>query len=276
LGERRAPRPSGNPARAALVTGASSGLGRCIAAELARRGFDLVITARSAGKLAELAEELERSYRVRAEAVPADLSTLQGVRAVAEAVRAAHPSGLDALVNAAGAGNYCPLRELSDEDIERLVFLNLVAPMLLAKNLLDLLAARRGCVVNVVSLAARFGVPLMQVYVASKAGLAGFTSSLRAEVSALGVRVIGVYPGYMRTQFFERAITGGRRIPRAIMLGAAEPESVARAVAEKIEDARFSGDLTPGLLAKAASLAARLLPGLASRALAWVARSEGD
>ncbi len=231
----------------ALVTGASSGLGRELARELAARRYDLVLVSRRRGVLEDLARELRARYGVNAWAVDYDLSNVGGIGEFIKEVR-----GLGVvvrvLVNNAGMGIYGPLSELDEGDIVRVVNLNYVAPILLIKGFLNDLARERGCVVNIISLAAHIPIPWLGIYTSTKAALANLTDSLRIELKPLGIRVIGVYPGYMRTNFFNNAIISptasrARENPMGPVL---DPAFVAKEVVKRIEDPGFNGDVVPG------------------------------
>lgn len=173
-----------------LVTGASSGIGRATALGLAREGARVVAVGRDGDALAGVGER----------AIVCDLTAPASWR------RAADEAGpVDVLVNNAGAGWSGPLVEMEPEDVERLVALNLVAPMLLARALLPgMLERRRGHVVNVASIVAHTGGRDEAVYAATKGGLVAFTESLRQELAGTGVGVSVVTPGVIDTAFFDR------------------------------------------------------------------------
>ncbi|ABL88684.1 short-chain dehydrogenase/reductase SDR [Pyrobaculum islandicum DSM 4184] len=188
--------------KTALITGASSGIGRALAEELAARRYNLILVARRADALESLARGLTARYGVQAVYYVKDLSQLEEIDALARDVR----QELYALVNNAGAGVYGPLHELDDRDIVSTIALNLIAPVLLTKKLLPRLV-RGGCVVNVSSLAAYIPIPWLGIYTSTKAAIANFTDALRIELKPHGIRVIGVYPGYVQTEFHKRLKT---------------------------------------------------------------------
>ncbi|MGC8543947.1 MAG: SDR family NAD(P)-dependent oxidoreductase [Vulcanisaeta sp.] len=247
-------------AKVAVVTGASSGIGRELSRELASRSYDLILVARNRDKLSELANELSRGHGVNAWAVAGDLSTVSGVRGVIEGIRGLGVR-INVLVNNAGAGIYGPISEISDDDVVRVITLNYIAPILLTKGLLGDLVETRGCVVNVVSLAAYTPIPWFGIYTSSKAALSNMTDALRIELKPLGVRVIGVYPGYVKTNFHNNTITTpttakAREEPRGPIL---DPGYVAREVVKRIEDPGFNGDVIPGLTYSIAGRLARVM-----------------
>src|SRR5205085_258395 len=138
---------------------------------------------------------------------------------------------VDVVVNNAGAGLASPFAEMDLERAERLIRLNVVAPILLTRALLQpMLSRRRGWIVNVASIAGHVGVPDEAVYSATKAALLSFGESLRSEVAGRGVGVTNVSPGVVLTPFFERrGRPYDRAFPRPI-----QADRVARAVVRGI------------------------------------------
>jgi short-subunit dehydrogenase len=193
-----------------LVTGASSGIGRATAAALTARGARVIALGRDASRLAGVGER--QIVHDLAEPPPEDLGPV------------------DVLVNNAGIGWAGPTAQTPD--IERLVAVNLVAPMLLTRSLLPgMLERGRGHVVNVASIAGFVGPREEAVYAATKGGLIAFSESLRHELRGTGVGVTLVAPGVIATEFFERRGTPYTRAwPRPIAA-----ERVAEAVAGAIE-----------------------------------------
>ncbi len=180
--------------RQALVTGASGGVGAAAATALAAAGATVVITGRDPAALERLAA------RVGAVAAPADLTAPEQPAAL---VAAAGP--VDLLVHCAGRGWYGELAAMPPEEAERLLALDLLAPLRLVRALLpSMLDAGRGSIVLVGSIAGRVGVPGEVVYTAAKAGLHGYAEALRYEVGRSGVQVIEVVPGAVDTAFFRR------------------------------------------------------------------------
>jgi Short-chain dehydrogenases of various substrate specificities len=183
------------------------------------------------------------------------------------------------LINNAGAGVYGPLNELNEEDIVRIINLNYIAPILLTKGFLNDLARERGCVVNVISLAAHIPIPWLGIYTSTKAALANITDSLRIELKPLGIRVIGVYPGYMRTNFFSNTIASptasrARENPMGPVL---DPAYVAREIANKVDNPNFNGDVVPGTAYRIASVFARpLYPLIRYYVGRWFSRKYRD
>ena len=203
--------------RVALVTGASSGLGRATAVALAQAGADVVVLARGQHDLEQAAAEVARAGG-RGLVVVADLADAQAlVGAVARVVEAL--GRVDVLVNAAGTDVPGPVAELAVQDFDRVVAVNLRAPFVLAKAVLPhMRAAGGGTIVNVSSVAGKRGWAGAAAYCASKFALTGLTQALAAEGRADGIRACVLYPGAMATSWgvwspAERERTQGERPP---------------------------------------------------------------
>jgi short-subunit dehydrogenase len=189
---------------AALITGASSGIGLDIARVVAANGQDVVLVARSADKLERLQREVEAAG-TRAYVVPADLSAAGAALAV---VRRVSELGLDidVLVNNAGVGQYGPFLDTSLDAELDIIRLNAMALTELTKRLLPSMVARRkGRILNVASTAAFFPGPLMAVYYATKAYALSLSEALAEELEGTGVTVTVLCPGPTETAFQARA-----------------------------------------------------------------------
>jgi short-subunit dehydrogenase len=189
--------PAAASGQAALVTGASSGIGEAFARRLARCGVDLLITARpeDTEPLERLADELAERHGIRCHAVAVDLALPAGAE---ELHAAAQQRGFapDLLVNNAGIGNSGPFASSPLEAQLRMVRLNVEAVVRLTRLFIDTMAARdRGAVVNVASTAAFQPQPYFAVYAASKAFLLRFGEALWAEQRRSGVRVLTICAG---------------------------------------------------------------------------------
>ena len=186
--------------QAALITGASSGLGRASAIALAKSGADVALVARSEEELREVEEEVSGIER-RALVLPTDLTnereTPEAVRRTVEAF-----GRIDVLVNAAGTDAPGPVVELEVEGWDRTFDVNLRAPFLLSKAAFPhMREAGRGTIVNVSSVAGKKGWANASAYCASKFGLTGFTQALADEGRAHGIRACVLYPGAMATNW---------------------------------------------------------------------------
>ena len=187
----------------AVVTGASSGIGRELARELGERGFDLVVAAEDA-ELAQAATAL-RSTGADVVEVRGDLATADGVEGLVDAVRATGRP-VDALAINAGIGVNGAFIETALDDHLQLVELNVTGAVRLAHRLLPAMAARgQGRVLFTSSVAATMPGPYQSTYNASKSFLYSFSQALRTELADSGVTVTALMPGPTDTEFFERA-----------------------------------------------------------------------
>lgn len=248
--------------RHALVTGASGGLGRQIARQLAREGVDVAISGRNASILTDLAGEL-RHLGSAVEPVLADLAEPAQVESlVARAEDAIGP--LDIVVNNAGIEIASSFTLYSDEEVERILALDLMAPLWLIRRVLPGMLERGvGHVVNIGSLASKGGLPFGVPYAAAKWGLAGMTQSLRAEYAGSGVGFSVVIPGFVTGEgIFARHEADGIRAPR--LFGTTTPEEVALAVVRAIRRDSPEILVTPRPLRPFLALAA-LAPRTAER-----------
>ncbi|MET0271285.1 MAG: SDR family oxidoreductase [Sphingomonas sp.] len=192
--------------KAALVTGAASGLGRATAIALARAGADVAIVDLSAEGLAATAAEIAGLGR-RALVHAADLSVAEACApAVAAAVAAF--GGLDALCNVAGVIVFANSADMAIADYQRTIAVNLNAPFLLSRAAIPHLLARDGAIVNVTSSAAFIGEAYAAAYCASKAGLMQMTKAMAMEYINKPIRINAVAPGGMMTN-----IAGNLRMP---------------------------------------------------------------
>ena len=188
---------------AALITGASSGIGETFARTLAARGVSLLLSARpeEAEQLNAIVEELAAHHGVRCIGIPADLSDRAGADRVVAAA-AEHGFEPDLLVNSAGVGLAGRFDELGSDAQMRMIDVNVAGLVRLTRAFLPAMAARRaGGVINVASTAAFQPIPYFGVYSASKAFVLNFSQSLWAEAQSDGVRVVAVCSGPVETAF---------------------------------------------------------------------------
>lgn len=186
--------------KTAMVTGASSGLGRSTAIALAGMGADVVLLARSEEDLKRVVEEVEAAGR-RALAVPVDLAQEEQAQKAVE--RALDAFGrVDVLVNAAGTDAPGPVESLDVEGWDRTLDVNLRAPFLLSKAVFPhMREAGGGTIINVSSVAGKKGWAGAAAYCASKFGLTGFTQAIADEGRSHGIRACILYPGAMATNW---------------------------------------------------------------------------
>jgi short-subunit dehydrogenase len=230
----------------ALVTGATAGIGAAFARALAQEGYDLVLVARDAQRLAGIAEELGR-----ATVLPADLTTEEGLGRVEE--RLAGP--VDVLVNSAGIGVNRSVLRASPDDLDRQLALNVRAVQRLTRAALPGMVERgRGDIVNVSSVAGFLVMP-GSAYGAGKAFVTNFSEAVGLAVRRYGVRVMALCPGYTRTEFQQRAGIDRSRIPDWLWLSADE---VARTGLRDLRRGRYVS--VPDWRYKAAVLGLRYTP----------------
>jgi short-subunit dehydrogenase len=236
--------PDRLPWDAALVTGASAGIGEAVARALASHGVGrLVLVARRVDRLEALAAELSAAHGTEVELLPADLAAPRDLQRV-EARLADGDRPLDLLVNNAGLGTSGHLVGLDPAGEEHEIRVNVIAPVRLTRAALPGLIERgHGAVLNVSSLASYQPSPGSATYAATKAFLTSFSEAIHEEVRGTGVTITAVLPGFTRTEF--QQVSGGD-------VGAAAP-SWAWLTAESVAEAG---------LASTAAGRALCIPGL--------------
>lgn len=252
---------------AALVTGASGGIGRELALLLAARGMDVVLAARSADVLAALARQLHETHGVRAVPWPVDLAAEDAARTL-PASFAALGVTVDLLVNNAGFGVFGPFGRLGLAREAEMIRLNTVAPAILAGIVLPGMVKRgHGRILNIASTAGFAPVPWLATYGASKAHLISWTHALDAELRGTGVRVSVACPGTVSTPFLLTA--GADR--RAHPLPSTPADVVAREILRGLDSGRRV--VVIGWLNRLHRAAAAVSPPAAATAIAaWVNR----
>jgi len=189
--------------KTALITGASSGIGEIYARRLAARGYDLILVARRAEKLAGLAAALEQANGVGVRSLAADLTTEAGMAGVEQVLR---DESIALLVNNAGMGPFATTAGMSDADAAATLTLNVTALMRLTRAALPGMRARKaGTVVNVGSVMAFFPSPMSALYSATKAFVLTFSRGVAEEAREDGVLVQAVLPAGTITDFYETA-----------------------------------------------------------------------
>jgi short-subunit dehydrogenase len=188
-----------------LITGASTGIGAEFARRFAALGHDLVVVARSADRLDDLATQLRAAHRVNVTVIAMDLSLPAAAAELWERTNAFGLS-IDVLVNNAGVGTHSDVAAADPERLEDEVALNCRTLVgMTARYLPQMRANGRGTIINIASTAAFQPLPKMAVYGASKAFVLSFTEALWEEERRHGIRVFAVCPGLTDTPFFELA-----------------------------------------------------------------------
>ncbi|MGC5010254.1 SDR family NAD(P)-dependent oxidoreductase [Streptosporangium sp. DT93] len=239
----------------ALITGATAGIGAAFADRLAADGFSLVLVARDGERLAGVAERLRLRHGVSSEVLVADLVTDEGLRAVERRLG----EGVDLLVNNAGFGHQGHFLDVPAEQEVRMLRLHCEAVLRLTLAALPGMRDRdRGAVINVASVAAFF---TRGSYSASKAWVVNFSESVALETAGGRVRVMALCPGFVRTEFHDRASMDVSNIPGFLWLSA--DDVVREAMRDLARGARVS---IPDLRYKVLVRVGRLVPlGLAGQ-----------
>ena len=244
----------------ALVTGASSGIGRLLALRLAGRGARVGLVARRAEELEALAREI-RSAGGEAEALACDVAEREQVTACVG--RALERFGhIDLLVNNAGYGHHRPFLEWDLTDMERVMRVNYLGALYFTKLLLpQMVERRRGWLVFMASVAGKIASPEEAAYAASKFALLGLAEALSLEVEDAGVHVLSVCPGTIDTPFFDAEAL--RRMPPVARRSMVEPEqlvdAILRALAKGRRELTFPRAIATGYIVRA------LAPGFMRR-----------
>jgi 3-oxoacyl-[acyl-carrier protein] reductase len=216
-----------------IVTGASRGLGLAIASALANGGDRVIAVARSAtAGLTAATAAVAHSGGGAIEFRPFDLTDTPGIADFVSRVRKEF-GPLYGLVNNAGLGTAGVLAMMRDTDIEQLMRLNVIAPLVLSKYVVRaMMLERAGRIVNISSIVGSTGYPGLSAYAASKAALVGFTRSLAREVGSLGITVNAVAPGFISTEMTAdlRAEQREQIVRRSALKRMAVPQDVAAAV----------------------------------------------
>jgi short-subunit dehydrogenase len=185
----------------AVVTGASSGIGKAFAEAFARRGTDVLVIARRSDRLNALAVELQNIFKVSVHVLVADLTDSIDLSAVVN--RLQNLERIDFLINCAGFGTYGCFAEIDPRRIRDELLLDLIAPVVLTRAALPAMMAQRGgVIINVSSMAGFLPIPHHATYCAAKAGLTRFTEALSGEMVGTGVRLYALCPGPVPTEFF--------------------------------------------------------------------------
>ena len=226
-----------------LITGASNGIGRCLAIDLAARGAIVVGCGRSLERLQATAAEMQRTSPLST-AIQCDVAELDQVRAMVTGVLAKFGK-IDILINNAGIGMRKPFADTPIEMIEELMRTNYFGVVYCTHEALPSMIARgSGHIVNISSVAGKIGTPNIAGYCASKFAMNGLSESLYYELAPHGVSVSVICPGPVRTDFNKSFADTPPKSPEALVVSA---EFVSAAVIKAIENRRFEVVLPRGL-----------------------------
>ncbi|MDZ4785349.1 MAG: SDR family oxidoreductase [bacterium] len=240
----------------ALITGASSGIGLALAKELHKKGYNLLLTARREALLDSISSELNQIRENSVRFIVADLTELNSSQGgLHEILSYISNSQVDILFNNAGFGSFGYLEELSLLDQEKMIYLNIIAPLKLCHAVIPKMKLQgRGKIVNISSLAGFQPIPYMSTYSGTKAFDFMFSLSLRHELKKFGIDVITVCPGPVDTEF-----AGVARVPgTATGVGRDKVESVALDILKGIEN--NTEICIPGLQSKVINLLMKVIP----------------
>jgi len=262
----------------ALVTGASSGIGREISLELAKKGFGLVLVSRRADKLHELAEEIRVARqstlqsKIPIHVIPADLTKPEAAKHLFNTVVREKGLRVTALINNAGLGHTESFIKMSVEKMEEIIHLNTLALTTLTRLFGAEMATRgRGRIMSVSSIAGAAPGPLVAVYSATKAFVSSFTLAIQHELEPLGVSVTNLVPGATFTEFQARAEAHAAMafsVPGLAM----SADRVARAGVKGM--LRGDSVVIPGVMNQGFVLATAILPAKLLRVVTSMAWSE--
>ena len=244
--------------KTALITGASSGIGEALAGCFAQGGFNLVLVARRADKLAALAGTLAAKHKVKVRVEPADLSAPGSARKLAVAMRRSRLP-IDVLVNNAGVLEHGAFVAMTPDRHQQLIDLNVSGlTAMLAHFMPPMVARGHGRILNVASIAAFQPIPTLATYAATKAFVLSLTESLSEELRGTGVTITALCPGITATNMLSRAARAGTQVAKlpGFLIG-----NVNEVAADGYE-ACIKGDVikVPGAINLAAILAGRATP----------------
>jgi short-subunit dehydrogenase len=266
--------PTPTSTGAALVTGASAGIGGAIAHELAQRGHTLILVARRKDRLDALAEELREQHGVRAEVLPCDLGDAGARAALPERVS---DLGLEVevLINNAGFATSGAFHEADlERELEQVRVLVEAVVHLTRAFSPGMVERRRGAILNVASTAGMQPLPYNAGYSAAKSYVLTFSEAVHQELRGHGVTVTALAPGPVETEFWEISgweVKDGLSLDRAVGPALISPTEAAQAGVKGLESG--SRVVVPGLPVRTAMLASRYLPhALKLPALEWMMR----
>lgn len=241
----------------ALITGASKGIGKAIAFELAKHNFDILITARSPNLLHQVAADIKKQYNVQVHLLPLDLSEQNAPEKLYNwCIENNFP--VSVLVNNAGFGLSGPFENIPLAETTNLLQLNIIAPTRLCNLFIPLLRKQvQSYILNTCSTSAYQAVPLLSVYAASKAYILRFTRALKHELSDTNISVTCLSPGPTDTDWIKTARVNERIMKMADKMNMS-PEKVALAAVKAMLKKRT--EVIVGITNKLGAFVAWLLP----------------
>jgi len=212
-----------------LITGASSGLGEQIAYAAAKQNASLILCARNMDRLGEVAINCQNLTTGNVVIQALDITDYDSVENLVAFVDD-YSQEVDILVNNAGLGIFKPFIETSNEEIDSMFSVNVLGLMYLTQKIAVRMAENgSGQIVNIASQAGKIATPKSSVYAATKFAVLGFSNALRLELKPLGIKVMTVNPGPMRTPFFNQADPTGEYLKQVSMF-VTEPQTLAKKI----------------------------------------------
>jgi uncharacterized protein len=259
------------PGNYALITGASSGIGLALAQKLAAKGFDVILVARSVGKLQALAQELSSRYGIKAQVAAADLTQPASIQNLAQTLGQQGVS-IRVLVNCAGVLHQDAFVSMQASDVQQMIDLNITALTAMLHAVVPMMISTvaecggRAHVLNVASIAAFQPIPKLAVYAASKAYVLSLSESLAEELQGSGVSVTTLCPGITATNMLQQAKGANDKLSQLPSFLVADVDDVAQTAI----DATLRGDAicVPGAINQLGTLASRSTPK-------WLVRKVG-
>jgi NAD(P)-dependent dehydrogenase (short-subunit alcohol dehydrogenase family) len=188
--------------KVAIVTGGGSGLGFAIAKKFIENGITTIIVGRNEEKLNEAKAQLGELCFAK----PCDVSDLKAVPAFVQSILQAFGQ-IDILVNNAGINQKKAFTEVTDEDFQNILTTNVTAVFTLSREVVKhMLTRETGCIINISSMAAQYGLPKVIAYTASKTAIDGMTRAMAVELSPNGIRVNAIAPGFIYSAMTEKAL----------------------------------------------------------------------
>lgn len=228
----------------AIVTGASGGIGLCLARELAAKKYDLLLVARSEDKLLAQSQSLQREFHINVSYLALDLSERKSIDVVKDWIEQ-NAASVEILVNNAGYGVWGAIERAELAELENMMQLNMVAMVDLCFLLIPYLRKKSPAyILNVASTAAYQAVPTLTTYAATKAFVVLFSRGLRWELKGSGISVSCLSPGATSTGFIDRA--GMKSLKERAEKFSMKPEAVARIAIDQLF--RGKAEIIPGLI----------------------------
>jgi short-subunit dehydrogenase len=219
--------------RRVLITGASSGIGRCLAEQAAQRGARVILAARSTDRLEALASQLAAGG-ADAAAVPTDITSEADRQRLFQAV-ADRWGGLDVLINNAGVASFGHFADSSEVILRQIMEVNFFAPAELIRLAIPMLTeGQQPAIVNIASMCGRRGLPAWTEYSASKFALCGLTEALRGEMARFAIDVLLIVPGLTQSDLPRHLLRNEGRM-KIDFTGGMAPEAVAGAVVDALQ-----------------------------------------